>query len=89
MPIDLVRADPHRWKLEPVPEHAALRDDLEGTLDIIPRGARTVEQEAMILRPDLDVARQRLVVQPQVPGRLLKRTWTSFCSIFASRTSSS
>ncbi len=69
MPINLVRADPHRRKLEPVSEHAALRDDMEGTLDIDPRGARTVEQETMILRPDLDVARHRLVVQSQVSGQ--------------------
>jgi hypothetical protein len=58
-----VGADAHRRVDEAVSERPAGEHSLLGVLDLLRGGARPVEHEAVVVGPDLGVARHRLVVQ--------------------------
>lgn len=55
---------------------------MEGPVDPFPRSTRSVEQEAMILGPELDVSRHRLVVQSYVGGQVAEEDMDQFLRDF-------
>ncbi len=68
VPEDLALARAHRRIVEPVAGAPAAADGGRGARDLQRRGARPVEDQRVVLVPDLRVARHRLAVETEIVG---------------------
>ncbi len=68
VPDDLMVSHPHGRVEEPIPEEPPLFDRLDGCLHLTPAGLGPVEDEAILLIPDLGVLGHGFPVQVQIGG---------------------
>ena len=68
VPIELVPGHVHRREKEAIAEVAAPAQDLGGLLQVLPTGPRAVQEQTIVMGPNLRIAGHRLVVQPQQLG---------------------
>ena len=68
MPEELALSRTHRRIEEAVAEASALLQGSRRALEILSGGVRTVEEERVVVRPDLRVLRHRLAVEAEVVG---------------------
>ena len=68
MPVDKGRAHRHGRVLKAISEYSSLLNRLDRFLNIRAGGAGAVEEETIIVSPDLNIAGHGFAVKAEVPG---------------------